>query len=208
MEKVLLEINNLSYSHSQSGAYVLELSEVEGNRSIPIVIGSFEAQSIAIELENMTPSRPLTHDLFKTIADAFQMRLNEVLIDELVEGIFHAKLVFEWHNEIHHIDARTSDAIAIALRFKCPIYALRSIVESAGISREEYEKASEAGSESQTQSSDVEDQKPESSKVGNPISDYANFSVEELNNLLQKAIDAENYEVASKIRDEINRRSK
>src|SRR5690554_1277568 len=140
MDKVQLEIIGLSYSQTQSGAYVLLLSEKDGTRKLPIIIGSYEAQAIAIELERMVPNRPLTHDLFKTIATSFDINLREVFIDELNEGVFHAKLVFEQQGKVFMIDARTSDAIAIAVRFKSPIYTLEKIMDSAGILMEDAEE--------------------------------------------------------------------
>lgn len=194
MDKIQLEINNLTYSHSQSGAYVLELIEKNGHRSIPIVIGAFEAQSIALELEGMTPERPLTHDLFKSMAVSFDIRLIEIIIDELVEGIFHSKLILQLHNEIHSIDARTSDAIALAIRFKSPIYILKTILDSAGITREEYEEADQ-------------NIRLDEAAIPNPTSKYKSMPPEQLQEALDKAIEEEDYETASKIRDEINRRT-
>lgn len=195
MDKVQLVINNLTYSHSQTGAYVLELMEANGHRSIPIVIGAFEAQSIALELEGMSPGRPLTHDLFKSFAESFDISMLEVLIDELEEGIFHSKLIFQSNSEIKSIDARTSDAIALALRFKCPIFALKNIIETAGITREEYNEAN--------QESDA----TISMDINSPEMKIRTMTVEQLDEMLNKAIDDEDYEMASKVRDELNRRN-
>lgn len=133
MKKILLEIVGLSYSQNQSGAYVLVLGESSGSRRLPIVIGGFEAQAIAIELEKMTPTRPLTHDLFKSFATTFNINLKEVIIYNVVEGIFFAKLICSDGTKEFDIDARTSDAIALAVRFKCDIYTHESILKSAGI---------------------------------------------------------------------------
>ena len=133
MEKIRLEIVGMSYSQSQSGAYALILGEVEGNRRLPIIIGGFEAQSIAVELEQMKPSRPLTHDLFKNFADHYHIRVIEVVIDQFKHGVFHAKLLCVHNNEETLIDARTSDAVALAIRFKCPIYTVEKIMAEAGI---------------------------------------------------------------------------
>ena len=134
MKKIKLEISNLSYSQTQSGAYALVLGESGGKRRLPIIIGGFEAQAIAIELEKMAPSRPLTHDLFKSFAEAFSVNIKEVLIYNLVEGIFYAKLICQQDgaNDVE-VDARTSDAIALAVRFNCPIYTYEFILSSAGI---------------------------------------------------------------------------
>src|SRR3954466_11538491 len=133
MKKIKLEIIGLSYSQTQSGAYALVLGEDKGKRRLPIIIGAFEAQAIAIELENMTPSRPLTHDLFKSLAQSFNIEIEEVIIFNLLEGVFYAKLVCHNGSKKMEIDARTSDAIAIAVRFGCPIYTYEFIMSSAGI---------------------------------------------------------------------------
>src|SRR3972149_6365258 len=133
VKKVKLEIVGLSYSQTQTGAYALVLGESKGKRRLPIIIGGFEAQAIAIELEKMTPSRPLTHDLFKTFAETFKISVKEVIIYNLVEGIFFAKLVCNDQEKDTEIDARTSDAIALAVRFGCPIYTYEFILSSAGI---------------------------------------------------------------------------
>lgn len=133
MEKIKLEIAGLSYSQTQSGAYALVLAESGGKRQLPIIIGGFEAQAIAIELEKMTPTRPLTHDLFKNFAQSFSINVTEIVIYNLVEGIFYSKLICERDGQVTEIDARTSDAIAIGVRFNCPIYTFESILSSAGI---------------------------------------------------------------------------
>ena len=130
MEKVKLEIVGLSYSQTQSGAYALVLAEAGGKRRLPIIIGGFEAQAIAIELEKMTPTRPLTHDLFKSFADSFDIEVKEIIIYNLVEGIFYSKLICERDGQITEIDARTSDAIAIGVRFDCPVYTFESILST------------------------------------------------------------------------------
>jgi uncharacterized protein len=133
MKKIPLDIVGLSYSQTQSGAYALLLNESKGKRRLPIIIGGFEAQAIAIEMENMKPSRPLTHDLFKNFAETFEIKLKEVIIYNLVEGIFYAKLICARDNNEVEIDARTSDAIALAVRFNCPVYTYEFILNSAGI---------------------------------------------------------------------------
>ena len=137
MKKIRLEIIGMSYSQLQSGAYALILGETEGNRRLPIIIGGFEAQAIAIELEKMKPARPLTHDLFRSFAEAFNVQITEVIINKFVDGVFHARIVcFDGHNEVE-IDSRTSDAVALALRFKCPVYTYENIMETAGIVMDE-----------------------------------------------------------------------
>ena len=191
MDKIALDIVGLSYSQTQSGAYALVLGEQEGNRRLPIIIGGFEAQAIAIELEDMTPSRPLTHDLFKSFADSFQINIKEVLIYNLMEGIFHAKLICQQGDSEVEIDTRTSDAVALAVRFKCPIFTHEFILKEAGIVLEE-------GTESTTKSSA---KKAKKEKKG-----IASLSLAELNSKLDAALETEDYEEASRIRDEINRR--
>src|SRR5476651_2565019 len=133
MKKIKLDIVGLSYSQTQSGAYALVLGEVNGRRRLPIIIGSFEAQAIAIEIEKMTPSRPLTHDLFKSFAQAYHINIQEIIIYNLVDGIFYAKLICSDGKKVIEIDDRTSDAIAMAVRFECPIYTYEFILSSAGI---------------------------------------------------------------------------
>ena len=201
MKKVKLDIIGLSYSQTQAGAYALVLGEMKGKRRLPIIIGGFEAQAIAIQLEKMTPSRPLTHDLFKNFADTFNIKLNEVIIYNLVEGIFYAKLLcFDGEKEIE-IDARTSDAIALAVRFDCPIFTYEFILSAAGIILEDPHKEGGLGSsaieEPVVKKSSEKDDK-----------DLTKKSTEELKEMLKKAIDGENYERASRIRDELNKRKK
>jgi bifunctional DNase/RNase len=191
MDKIKLEIIGMSYSQSQSGAYALILSETEGKRRLPIIIGGFEAQAIAIELEKMKPSRPLTHDLFKSFADTFQIAIKEVVINKFIEGVFHAELVCLDGKGEYRIDARTSDAVALALRFHCPIYTYEKIMAAAGIEVEEKKAPKKAAAE----------KTGETSK-----SLYDQYTLTELKDLLQKSVENEEYEKASKIRDEINKR--
>ncbi len=199
MKKVLLEIVGLSYSHTQTGAYALVLGEAQGKRRLPIIIGGFEAQAIAIELEKMTPSRPLTHDLFKSFAEVFGVIVNEVLIYNLVEGIFYSKLMCTTADgKVVEIDARTSDAIAIAVRFNCPINTFEFILSQAGILLDESTLAAT--------SEPVEATKSEEEKEG--MDDYLSKSSEELKQMLDAAIKNEAYEKASQIRDELNNRKK
>ncbi len=192
MDKIKLEIVGLSYSQTQSGAYALVLSEVGGKRRLPIIIGGFEAQAIAIELEKMTPTRPLTHDLFKSFAVSFGISVKEVVIYNLQEGIFYAKLVCEKDGQLTDIDARTSDAIALGVRFKSPIYTFESILSSAGILSDEF----------------MDDDDDDSEETVDGDGEFAASSIEELEEQLTQAIDNEDYELASKIRDEIGKRTK
>jgi bifunctional DNase/RNase len=191
MEKVKLRIVGLSYSQTQSGAYALVLGENKGKRRLPIIIGGFEAQAIAIQLEDMTPTRPLTHDLFKSFADSFKISIKEVLIYNLVEGIFYSKLLCVQDGKEIEIDARTSDAIALAVRFKCPIYTHEFILSSAGIVIEV----------------DPEKAMTEMAKR-NPVKPEKRKTFSELEELLKEALAAEDYEKASKLRDEIKERKK
>src|SRR5688572_25659456 len=196
MKKVRLEIVGLSYSQTQSGAYALVLGESSGSRRLPIIIGGFEAQAIAIELEKMSPSRPLTHDLFKSFAQTFNITVNEVLIYNLVEGIFYAKLICSDGAREVEIDARTSDAIALAVRFNCEIYTYEFILKSAGIVLDDDIEVS-----SITETPNLTEVK-DTPSTGESEEEYKNKSSEELKNMLQIALDEEKYEMASKIRDE------
>ncbi|PRY52345.1 hypothetical protein B0I27_106105 [Arcticibacter pallidicorallinus] len=195
MKKIKLEIVGLSYSQTQSGAYALVLGEVNGRRRLPIIIGGSEAQAIAVEIEKMTPTRPLTHDLFKSFAVAFQINIQEVIIYNLVDGIFFAKLICSDGNQVQEIDARTSDAVALAVRFGCPIHTYEFILASAGIMIEGndfvfLENIDAAAGE----------EKPEAT------SGYSSFSDDELKEKLQQALAEEAYEKAVKIRDELSKR--
>lgn len=191
MEKIKLDIVGLSYSQTQSGAYALVLGESNGKRRLPIIIGGFEAQAIAIELEKMTPSRPLTHDLFKNFAEEFHINISEVIIYNLVEGIFFSKLVCEKDGVEVEIDSRTSDAIALAVRFNCPIYTYEFVLGSAGILLED----------------DFETHPDETIQEEKTEPSPKMYTLEELNQQLTIALENEDYEAASKIRDEINRRN-
>ncbi|MBL4669284.1 MAG: bifunctional nuclease family protein [Flavobacteriales bacterium] len=206
MDKIELEIIGLSYSQTQTGAYALVLGEKGGEkRRLPIIIGGFEAQAIAIELESMTPSRPLTHDLFKSFADVYKIDIKEIVIYNLVEGIFYAKLISERDGEEIEIDTRTSDAIALAVRFKCPIYTHEFILSSAGILLDESEEGEEDKLSKELNS--IEDEL-ESLVFEEPKSlSYDDLTVEELNKRLQDAIESENYEEASKIKEELDKRN-
>ena len=210
MEKIKLNVLGISYSQTQSGAYALVLSEEEGSRRIPIIVGGFEAQAIAIELEGLTPPRPLTHDLFKKFSDSYGIRLLEVNIHKLDEGVFFANILCDNGDHQITLDARTSDAIALALRFHCPIYTTEEIVEKAGIVLD-FEKGTgleESGEESgeDSPSEDVVE-KPEKSVKRTIYPGLSENSMEELKTMLAEAVANEDYEKASEIRDEINRRS-
>jgi len=195
-KKVKLNILGLSYSQTQSGAYALVLAEEEGERRIPIIIGGVEAQSIAIKLEGLEPPRPLTHDLFLNFSRAFEIEITEVIIYKLEEGIFYSELVCVKDGEELRIDSRTSDAVALSLRFNCPIYTYESIIETAGIVLDvNKEQEVELDSEEKKTPSGTGSQK------------YSNMSLDDLNKLLQDAVSKEDYEKASEIRDEIQKRS-
>ena len=199
MKKTKLEIIGLSFSQTQSGAYALVLGEENGNRRLPIIIGGFEAQAIAVELENMSPHRPLTHDLFKNFAEAYEISVNEVIVYNLKDGIFYSKLVCSNGEKIIEIDARTSDAIAMAVRFKCPIYTYEFILSQAGVVIDE----STAGSLEDEAAALAEQPR---AKALSDKDDFSKLSLEELNESLLRVIDEEDYETASKIRDELKKR--
>lgn len=197
MKKIKLDIVGLSYSQTQSGAYALVLGEVSGRRRLPIIIGSFEAQAIAIEIEKMTPSRPLTHDLFKSFAEAYHIMIQEVVIYNLVDGIFYAKLICTDGKKVMEIDARTSDAIAIAVRFECPIYTYEFILSSAGIVIEGNDFV---------YLENITETPQEITPAPASAAGYTALSIDELKAKLQEALVEESYEKAAKIRDELNRR--
>jgi bifunctional DNase/RNase len=197
MKKIKLDIVGLSYSQTQSGAYALVLGEVSGRRRLPIIIGSFEAQAIAIEIEKMTPSRPLTHDLFKSFAQAYMIEVQEIIIYNLVDGIFYSKLICSDGKRSVEIDARTSDAIAVAVRFDCPIFTYEFILSTAGIVIEGNDFVYLENI------NETQEEKTVSTSVG---SGYAALSVDELKTKLQEALSEESYEKAAKIRDELNKR--
>ena len=193
MEKIRLDIVGMSYSQSQSGAYALILSEREGKRRLPIIIGGFEAQAIAIELEKIKTPRPLTHDLFRSFSEAFHVVLSEVIINRFSEGVFYALLICSDGKTVREIDSRTSDAIALALRFNCPIYTYESIMATAGIVMDEENEPT------------IPEETPEEPEH-EPADIFSDLTLEELQEMLLNAVAGEEYEKASKIRDEINRR--
>lgn len=199
MKKIKLDIVGLSYSQTQSGAYALVLGEVSGRRRLPIIIGGFEAQAIAIEIEKMSPSRPLTHDLFKSLTLHFNVIIEEVIIYNLVDGIFFAKLICTDGKKTAEIDARTSDAIALAVRYQCPIYTYEFILASAGIM---IEGTDFAFLENIEPSDDAEKVNIENAIKGG----YSSYTETELRDMLDKALAEENYEKAARIRDELSKR--
>ncbi|MBP7939972.1 MAG: bifunctional nuclease family protein [Sediminibacterium sp.] len=191
MQKIELEIVALSHSITQSNSYAVILGEINGLRRLPIVIGGFEAQAIAVALENMHPSRPLTHDLMKNLMTAFELQLQEVYICDLQEGIFYSKLVCHNNNDTIEIDSRTSDALALAVRFGCPIYVYEHILDQAGLANDKTEKL------------DI----PTAITKTSERSDLAKLSLNELNELLNEVLEQEDYIRAIDIRDEINKRN-
>lgn len=195
MKKIELEIVALSHSITQTHSYAVVLGELNGLRRLPIVIGGFEAQAIAVALERMNPSRPLTHDLMKNFMLAFNVELHEVIINDLQEGIFYSKLVCSSENDTVEIDSRTSDALALAVRFGCPIYTYENILESAGILMENDEKKKAATAQQPVTSDSSRD-------------DLKALSLQDLNSLLSEVLEQEDYIKAIAIRDEINNRKK
>ena len=200
MKKIELEIVALSHSITQTHSYAVVLGEVNGLRRLPIVIGGFEAQAIAVALEKMQPSRPLTHDLMKNFMNAFSIELHEIIICDLQEGIFYSKLVCSSDNDTVEIDSRTSDALALAVRFGCPIYTYENILDSAGILMEET-----TGKKKKTKElAEVETEEA----AGGGKEDLKTMSLDELNTLLNDVLESEDYIRAIAIRDEINARKK
>ncbi|MFZ0489024.1 MAG: bifunctional nuclease family protein [Salegentibacter sp.] len=206
MSLVRLNIKGISYSQTQNGAYALILSEVDGERKLPIVIGAFEAQSIAIALEKeIKPPRPLTHDLFKNFADRFEIVVKQVIIHKLVDGVFYSSLICERDKIEEIIDARTSDAIALALRFDAPIFTYKNILDKAGIflKGEEPRKKEESEKEEEIISEEL---LPDDINIKSGDSDYKKLSLDELKTMLSQAVNNEDYEKAARIRDEISKR--
>ncbi|KEO73852.1 bifunctional nuclease family protein [Anditalea andensis] len=195
-----LEILGLSSNHSQSGSFTLVMGELEGTRRLPIVIGMFEAQAIAIEIEKIIPNRPMTHDLFKSFSSNFNFSIDHILISDMREGVFYAKIVCQSSVKSVEIDARPSDAIAIAVRFDAPIYCAQKVMSEAAI---------EFSEEDQDNKESVSSKKKDApkSKTSSTENSLKDFSLDKLNELLDKAINNEDYERAARIRDEINRRN-
>jgi bifunctional DNase/RNase len=195
MKRIKLKVLGISYSQTQSGAYALVLIEEKGDRRLPIIIGGFEAQSIVIKLENLDPPRPLTHDLFKSFADVFNVSVTEVFIYKLEEGVFYSKLICSNGEKEYTIDSRTSDAVALSLRFECPIFTTEDILEKAGII------VSPGGSATESISAEDSVYEPDVTK-------YSSYSDEELYKMIDEAVKTEDYERAASIRDEIDKRKK
>lgn len=188
MTKIELDIIALHHSVGQNPNYAMVLGEVNGNRRLPIVIGAYEAQAIAVSMENMSPNRPLTHDLFKNTIQTFEIELKEVVINNLLEGIFYSRLICVRGSEVFEIDSRTSDAIALAVRFECPIFVYENILDEAGIVFEEGDPVADTPKKSE-KSEDIRD-----------------MSLSDLQQLLKQVLESEDYEWAARIRDEIKRR--
>lgn len=201
MKKIALEIAGITYSQTQSGSYVLTLSEENGKRKLPIVIGGFEAQAIAIELEKMSPNRPLTHDLFKSFCESYSVNVTEVIIYKFFEGVFYAKIICIKENEVTEIDSRTSDAIAIGIRFDCPIYSYESILDEVGSTNERKEYNRDESTDEDQEQLEINDSSRED------FFTEINESIEEMKLRLQDAISQEDYELASYLRDEIAKKS-
>ena len=208
MSLVRLNIKGISYSQTQNGAYALILNEVDGTRTLPIVIGAFEAQSIAIALEKeIMPPRPLTHDLFKTFSDRFEIVVKQVIIHKLLDGVFYSSIICERDEIEEIIDARTSDAIALALRFNAPIFTYKNILEAAGITTDAETKKIEV-----SKKADIVIEELLSGSTQDPINppkkDYSKKSLKSLKKMLDEAVANEEYEKAVNIRDEISKRQK
>ncbi len=204
MKKIKLEILGLSSSQSQTGSFALVLGEVSGNRRLPIIIGMFEAQAIAIEIEKIIPNRPMTHDLFKSFSSSFHFHVEEIIISDLKEGVFFAKIVCSDGLNKTEIDARPSDAIAIGLRFDATIYTYETILAEAGIVLTDQEEE-----EDDKEKAQPKEAKPKAKKetVKKGSDDYKNYSMDKLKDLLKEALDKEDYEKAAKIRDELGKRN-
>jgi bifunctional DNase/RNase len=205
LKKIKLEILGLSSSQSQTGSFALVLGEAEGNRRLPIIIGMFEAQAIAIEIEKIVPNRPMTHDLFKSFANSFHFHVEEIVISDLKEGVFFAKIVCTDGLKKSEIDARPSDAIAVGLRFDAPIFTYENILAEAGIVLTDEEEEEDKEEKAEAKSEPKVKVKKDATKKGGD--DYKSYSIEKLNDLLKTAIEKEDYEKAAKIRDELGKRN-
>jgi bifunctional DNase/RNase len=208
VKKIKLEILGLSSSQSQTGSFALVLGETEGNRRLPIIIGMFEAQAIAIEIEKIIPNRPMTHDLFRAFGNTFHFHVEEIVISDLKEGVFFAKIVVSDGLKKNEIDARPSDAIAIGLRFDSPIFTYENILAEAGIVLTDQEEEEERErTEKKEPKAKVKKEKDKEPSSGKKSDDLKNLSVDKLNDLLKEAIDNEDYERAAKLRDELGKRN-
>ncbi len=208
MKKIPLEILGLSSSQSQSGSFALILGEKHGNRRLPIIIGMFEAQSIAIQIEKISPNRPLTHDLFKAFAEHVHVTIIEVVISDLKEGVFYSRIVCSDGATTFEIDARPSDAIAIGLRFGVPIFTVESVLSEAGIILSDLDEASEDEDEDDTDEDEDDDDSPRPEpRPSEPREPSGQVSLDELTKMLAQAVEKEDYEKAAKIRDELDKRN-
>lgn len=208
MKKIPLEILGLSSSQSQSGSFALILGEKHGNRRLPIIIGMFEAQSIAIQIEKISPNRPLTHDLFKAFAEHVHVTIIEVIISDLKEGVFYSRIVCSDGATTFEIDARPSDAIAIGLRFGVPIFTVESVLSEAGIILSDLDEASEDEDEDDTdEDEDDDDSASPAPRPSEPREPSGQVSLDELTKMLAQAVEKEDYEKAAKIRDELDKRN-
>ena len=211
MKKIPLEILGLSSSQSQSGSFALILGEKHGNRRLPIIIGMFEAQSIAIQIEKISPNRPLTHDLFKAFAEHVHVAILEVVISDLKEGVFYSRIVCSDGATTFEIDARPSDAIAIGLRFGVPIFTVESVLSEAGIILSDLDEASEEDEDDDDHDEDDDDSEGETArpaaKAPEARDPSGQVSLDELTKMLAQALEKEDYEKAAKIRDELNKRN-
>lgn len=206
MSLIQLNIKGISYSQSRTGAYALVLNEVGGDRTLPIVIGAFEAQAIAIALENdITPPRPLTHDLFVSLSEIYQITIKQVIIHKLIDGVFYSSLICERDKVEEIIDSRTSDAIALAVRFDAPIFTYENILDKAGIDMENDDFLAEEVEETDSKEED-EFLEEMFSELDNLTAPFEKLSNEELNKQLKEAVENEDYELAARLRDEIDKR--
>ncbi|MBF12103.1 MAG: hypothetical protein CMC63_07925 [Flavobacteriaceae bacterium] len=202
MKLVQMSVRGISYSETQTGAYALILNEQKGERKLPIIIGGFEAQSIAIALEHeVKPTRPLTHDLFKSFGERFNIHVKQVIIHKLVDGVFYSSLICERDKIEEIIDARTSDAIALALRYNAPIYAYDSILKKAG-----FTAAISGEAKKLSEDKWIQNFVTEHSNKEDEISDLKKLSISKLKTLLTKLVNQEKYEKAARVRDELSRR--
>ncbi len=199
MKKIELDIIALSHSVTQSHSFAVVLGEVGGSRRLPIVIGGFEAQAIAVALDNMKPTRPLTHDLMKAICDTFDVQLEYIYISKLIDGVFYSYLVCKKNDEYFEIDSRTSDALALAVRFDCPIYVEEGILNEAGVEADPDEEQNIAKSVEETETAEL-------NTTPTSLTNYMNMATAELQTHLKSALDNEDYELAARIRDELNKR--
>lgn len=204
MRKIALDIVGLQPSMTQTHNYAVVLGEKSGKRRLPIIIGAFEAQAIAVAVERMLPNRPLTHDLFKSTLDTFHIEMKEVVISNLLDGVFYARLICERDGEVYEVDSRTSDALAMAVRFSCPIFTYEFILEAAGVILEDPEETTgTSGTGKQTSRATT---RVSGGRASDSRSQLSHLSEDELNRMLQEVLQNEDYEQAATIRDEINRR--